>query len=217
MSIIGNPITLGGGRQEDQSLNGILANSNIYVYGGRYAKSGGGATDVFFPKNPNSFDKLDINWANPFEIFVTFAYLNSSTKRNTLYGCFTSNKYYYTPTCELQSENTIWAGFSTGGSSWNNGIALTDLSFQQGVWSYVQYVWDGSVLTLRAFDGANLVEDSSSQTTAHYHNSSHLMAFCNIAQRANSSSSQSVAIDVAFDLNNTYIKSNGTMVWGHKE
>lgn len=210
MSVIGNPITLGGGNNSgDQTTNGILANANIYVSQGRYVKSGGGNTAVFYMKNPNSFSTLDVNWSQPFEIFVTFKWVSVGIV-NTLCGSATSGKYYYTPSIELQ-ESTVWAGFSTNGSSWANTIGF-NISWQADLWYTLKYEWDGSTFTLTVNDGSQDYTSSVAQTTGHYHNASQLMVFFNVAQRTSKWGD-----DIILDLYNTYIKSNGTMVWGHKE
>lgn len=212
MSVIGNPITLGGGNNsKDQTTNGILANANIYVSQGRYVKSGGGNTAFFYMKNPNSFSALDVNWSQPFEIFATFKFISVGSI-NTLCGSATSNKYFYTPSIELQANgNSIWAGFSTNGSSWTKDISF-NINWQTDLWYTLKYEWDGSTFTVTVNDGTQDHTSSVSQTTGHYHNASQLMCFFNIAYRTSSWGD-----DIILDLYNTYIKSNGTMVWGHKE
>ena len=75
-------------------------------------------------------------YTQSFEIVINFVIDSLPTRSNVLFG--SSYNFYKAPSFELQS-NSIWAGLSYTGTTWDKSIAISDFAFEINKDYYLKY------------------------------------------------------------------------------
>lgn len=141
-------------------------------------------------------------------ICVKLLYTAKSSVSQVIVGSLVN--YYFLPSFEIQPSGVIWAGLSTGGTTWNYGV-LTTKALEVNKWYYVRYRYDGTKYYIEvSTDGISYEVWSTINTSAVTYASgayelggiatsnNHYMQFGHI------------------DLKGTYIKVNDEVIWGAK-
>lgn len=156
-----------------------------------------------------------IDYSKSFEIGVYFK-ASALNKNCALVGTGVSNKFWYFPSVEFQPVNTrIWFGMSSNGSSWGQSFSLIDMTFETDTWYFVKVGNDdGNGKPYIMF-----TEDFVSWESRIYENDS-------ITQRSDTTNmlifggnglkADLAASNVTIDFDKTYIKNDGTVIWGRE-
>ena len=209
-----NAVSSGGG-SPDYSLRNQAFWGSVNLHEFRYASGFSENMSSIQPIDSTQDAAIDIDWSKAFEIFVTFKITGSlSSTGKAFYGNGTSG-FYRTPSAELSSNNsgTIWAGISANGSSWGNNLeirASDGATFPQNTWLTFKCSYDGTNWSIEYYDGTNTITKTAAVSGTPYHSTSYYLVIGNSARSRKST-------NLVYDLNNCYIKSQGVMVWGHKE
>ena len=151
--------------------------------------------------------KLDLS--QPFEICCKFKIANNpgTTTRNT-WG--SSNNYYQCPTIGVRASEII-CYITTGGSSWTYSITITPsgYSFPLDTWCIAKLTWDGSDFACSFNDGTNTYTTSLVGVSPYYNS-----GYSFEVGGQNKSQYSISACNATIDLSNTYLKQNGTIIWG---
>ena len=192
----------------DKSMQNYFLAGNCYVKSGRVTGFTSAAS-LWYPRNSNNAN-LDVNWSQPFVIHTRFKLANTYNGGQTLYGCYTSNVYFVLPTCEVRIDN-FWFGFTTNGTSWTNEATITSVPVAANKEYQTTVVYNGTKISITVTDGTNTGSAEITPSGAMYNNTSRRIAFGGIAQNASL-----IGRYIEFDQDDTYIESNGSLIWGVK-
>lgn len=203
-----SPVTVsvsGGGVPDRTKTNNLLVDCYTRQgwIGGFYSSNA-----VMQPQDSN-YNALDVDWASAFKMHLKIKLINTKTGSQALYGPYQSNTYQKTPTCEIQGTSKFWFGFTTNGSSWTDMVDITEIPIVQNGIYEITINSDGSKIDITVTDGSNVATRTITPSGALYHSSSYKIGFGNIAKNSTLYSNY-----VYFDPDNSYIESNGTLVWG---
>lgn len=204
----------GGGGTIDRTLMNYLSSgygsNGIKIKNGKWLYGFANMYIYIYPAD-SSGNILKPNWSLPFEIQVQFRLQGSMSRSMVLFGA--QQGFYYCPSVEVSASNSgIWCGLSTNGNAWTNAITINSsdgITLNLNTPIRINAVWDGTDYTVTINDGINTASKSVTPSSPPYYNSSHNIEFGGIA-RSNNHYAQQVEID----LENTYIKQNGDMIWG---
>ena len=77
-------------------------------------------------------------YTQSFEIVINFVIDSLPTRSNVLFGSSVYSGFFKAPSFELQS-NSIWAGLSYTGTTWDKSIAISDFAFEINKDYYLKY------------------------------------------------------------------------------
>ena len=205
-----SPVTVNvsGGGTIDKSKQNSSLGGNCYIKEGKITGFSS-ATSIWQPKDASNSD-LIVDWSQPFKIHVNLTLNNTYSGSQALYGANASNVYFVLPTCEIRT-NSFWFGFTTNGSSWTDEISITTIPVVANSNYEIDIVYDGTKITATISDGTNSETDEITPLASLYNDSTKKIGFGGIARN-----SSLIARYVMFDPDDTYIESNGVVVWGTK-
>lgn len=165
------------------------------TYGDRYIKPLSAGQDVI------------PDWRDPFEIGILFSYSGLMSRSQVLIGAI--DGFYYAPTIELGKLGNIWAGITSGGSTWDYSLSISpsELEASPNQQIFVLLSSSEGVMTLSAKAGDNIVTKSIEISTPYFNNK--LIEIGGINH-----SNNHCASNITFDLSGTYIKQNDEVIWG---
>ena len=163
--------------------------------------------DFIIPMDSNAEVKLDLT--QPFEICCRFKLGTApgSTGRN-IWG--SRNSYYHCPAIAVSSSEIIYY-ITTNGSNWNYSaqMAPSGYSLPINTWITARMQWDGHDFTMSVNDGTNTYT-ATLANVAPYYNSNYTFEIAG----QNRSGYSICASQATVDLANTYLRQNGTIIWG---
>lgn len=198
----------GGGGAVDKSKQNSGLKGSCYIKEGKITGFSTGAS-IWQPRNASNAD-LVIDWSQPFKIHTKLTLNNTYSGAQALYGANGLNIYFVLPTCEIHPSE-FWFGFTTNGSSWTDTIIITTVPVVANGEYEIDVVYDGTKVSVTVSDGTNTETAETTPSASLYNNSNNKIGFGGIAQNGSL-----VARYVAFDPDDTYIESNGSIVWGAK-
>ena len=201
-------VNVSGGGGIDKSKQNSGLKGNCYIKEGKITGFTTGAS-IWQPRNDSNAD-LTIDWSQPFKIHARLTLNNTYSGSQALYGANATSVYFVLPTCEIRPA-AFWFGFTTNGSSWTDEITITTVPVVANGEYEIDVVYDGTKASVTVSDGTNTETAETTPSASLYNNSNNKIGFGGIAQNGNL-----VARYVAFDPDDTYIESNGSIVWGAK-
>ena len=214
MSVWGNPLLISRGQECPPTLSPMLLSpygaTSYRLVGGRVL-TGFHRTYGFLAPADASGNWLDVDWSGDWEIgcafsqgdtnghFVLFGEENSTSRSSDV------------PGTEVNG-TTLGRGVSTnGGTAWADWYNFSDVTIGANSW-FFRLAYDPTTKTLTSA----LTGDFSDYATyiitlsAHpYHSSAYKLGFGGLMRSAVFSKASG-----RLDLWNTYIKANGTLIWG---
>lgn len=176
---------------------------------GRYANFNDGRVMVM-PLDPLALTPLIMDYTIPWEIGVRFRFKEAPTSKQTMAGSY--NGYYKSPNIELNDFDrySIWLGYSTSGSRWDVQKTIsTGEQLELDKWYFVKAGWTGIEGYLAITDDFETYHTESwEQETPAYSGTDSLPIFGMSNNRYN------ICTKTEIDLDNTYIKSDGVLIWG---
>lgn len=162
------------------------------------------------PLDPLALTPIAMDYSQPWEIGAYFRFKDTPSARQTIAGCYTN--YYKSPTIELADMTLakLKAMVSTNGTSWGTTqeLAITG-GLQLNTWYFVKLSWDGSDCYFGVTsDFENWDEMTWEQATAAYSDTDSIPCF------GMTNKTKYVADKTEIDLDNTYLKSDGVLIWG---
>ena len=197
----------GGGGSVDFSKQNSRLTGNCYIKEGRVAGFTSSAS-LFQPLDASGAD-LVVDWSQPFKIHTKLRQTGTQNAM-ALYGANASNVYFVLPTCEIHLDG-LWFGFTTNGRSWTDAVVTTQIQTGIGIEYEIDVAYNGTTITITVSDGTNTETLQVTPAATLYNSNSYKIAFGGISKNPSLS-----AKFVEFDICNTYIESNGTVVWGGK-
>jgi len=149
------------------------------------------------------------DWREPFEIGILFSYSSLLSRSQVLIGAI--GLFYYAPSIELGPSGNIWAGISTGGSSWDRSLNIsnTESQIQPNQPIFVLLSSNEGIMTLSVKIGDTVITKNTEVSTPFFNGSP--IEFGGVNH-----SSSHCATNVTIDLSGTYIKQNDVLVWGNQ-
>lgn len=201
-------VNVSGGGGIDKSKQNSGLGGYCYIKEGKITGFTTGPS-IWQPMDANN-THLIVNWSQPFKIHARLTLNNTYNGSQALYGANATNVYFVLPTCEIRLA-AFWFGFTTNGSSWTDEITITTVPVVANGEYEIDVVYDGTKVSVTVSDGTNTETAEITPSASLYNNSNNKIGFGGIAQNSNL-----VARYVAFDPDDTYIESNGNIVWGAK-
>lgn len=201
-------VNVSGGGGIDKSKQNSYLGGNCYIKRGKITGFTSGSS-IWQPRDANN-TSLIVNWSQPFKIHARLTLNGTYSGSQALYGANATGVYFVLPTCEIRPA-AFWFGFTTNGSSWTDEITITTVPVIANGEYEIDVVYDGTKVSVTVSDGTNTETAETTPSASLYNNSNNIIGFGGIAQNSNL-----VARYVAFDPDDTYIESNGSLVWGAK-
>jgi len=159
------------------------------------------------------------DFTQPFEIHTRVKLSELPTFPNRAFICGTnySNNFYYNPSFEVRCDLHFFAGFSDRSTgTWDYTIYLggsqypeDNLPINAGTIYDMNYRWDGSIWSFSVSNGITTARREIEVTNPHVQRSGRQFIFGNNGRTSSESSGFAM-----LDIEHTYIKINGTPVWG---
>lgn len=208
-----SPVTVnvsGGGGEFDRSSVAYELSSNILITQGRVAERKSTSSGVYLkPYKPDGSGVLLVDWSESWEIGVAFKIPNTSTQSG-LFGSNSSGSFAATPGCEFYSSTgKIGAAVGNNGSSWLGNVS-PQVTIQANKWYFLKLSYNSSTKELKieiTDDFQTYVSDSTTLTNDPYYSSSYNLQFFSLGSGGGS-------VSTKIDLDNTYVKASGVMVYG---
>lgn len=157
---------------------------------------------------------LNINWSDPFKINVSFIPIGTKSDYQFLIGPYSGN-FWNTPSIQIDGNlNAIFFELSSNGTSATaTQIRITNqddgLNLQANTKTWCKAEYDGTNYKLTVFDGTNTIVKSDIAPSPVYTSNTNI-AFGRAAWYSGR------PLNAVIDLFDTYIESNGVLVWGGK-
>ncbi len=205
MSILGNPVTTGGG---DPFLGGIYVR-NAAVAGKRIGKLKAD-NNTYFSAVDADGNELKLNTSQPFEVGMVVRFSDVRQQVCCLTGALESVVRAPSIALDTNGTNIVFA-ISTNGNQWASllpvfpsgyaGIPVdTDIFFRMA--------WDGTSWSGLVDDGNRVMTNSTPLGTPYY-SASDPMRFA-----TQGSQGSYVPQNAWYDMRRLYMKQNGILIWG---
>ena len=200
-------------------INGKKAAMFQTSYGARksYIRIDNSSYPSYIPTSENEqYLPIDYNKDWEINIRIKIRQFNSNV---VLFGTANSDVYFANPSAEIQStQKSIWAGFTTNGSTWGISINTTfSENLVLDAWYDISYrysVEDSKIYckVIKCSTGEIIGENSKDITSTLYQPNQSTNPFCigNVA-RANRFTPLS---NISIDFSNSYIINDGVLIWG---
>ena len=198
-----------GGGTIDKSKQNSSFGGNCYIKQGKITGFTSGPS-IWQPRDASD-SNLAVDWSQPFKIHARLTLNNTYNGSQALYGANAVNVYFVLPTCEIRSTG-FWFGFTTNGTTWTHEINITTIPIVANGEYEISVAYDGTKITVAVSDTTNTETAEITPSSSLYNNSAYKIGFGGIAQNSNLT-----ARYAAFDPDDTYIESNGSIVWGARK
>ena len=159
---------------------------------------------------------LHVDFSKPFEIKVVFKVTELKNQAQVLFGG--EQSYYHTPSIEIAANNNaIWCGLSTSGTTWDYYLDFLPTVMEGNTIPLnsevtVDAIWDGTDYTVTVSYNGNSYTMSVTPASLPYSSENYNLEFGGINK-----SSNHYATYTNIDLAQTFIKSEGRMIWGYEK
>lgn len=170
------------------------------------------------PANSN-YQVFQPDFQNPFEIHTRVKLVELPTGTNRAFICGTNypDNFWCNPSIDIRGNIHFFAGFSDRSTTtWDYGMFLggtgypeDNLPISAGTIYDMGYRWDGSIWSFSVSNGIITARREMEVTNPHVHLSDRPFIFGNNARTSQENSGFAM-----LDMDHTYIKVNGTPIWG---
>lgn len=155
------------------------------------------------------FTPCHIDPTKPWEIGVMWKYTATNSNSQVIFGSWYD--WADAPSLEIMpGAKDLWCGYSTSGSGWEHSLQA-GATFDFNTWYFTKMGWDTEKLYLEwTSDFENYSRKTLAVTTQHYVNG----YYSDIVFGGLDQTYAKCLINGSIDLDNTYIKSDGNIIWG---